>query len=138
MIYDLQKAGLLKRIADGFLDLILLCIAAVGFALALSALLAYDAQLDALDGISSGPQDGQPRAHEPHSAVEADAIRRAELSAQLSSVDRAFEKVPPEYRKGLWDAIVHRRYYPPTAGIKTWKRWRQRLLWWTAFYAGFL
>lgn len=96
------------------------------------------ARLDALDGISSGPQDGQPRAHEPHSAVEADAIRRAELSAQLSSVDRAFEKVPPEYRKGLWDAIVHRRYYPPTAGIKTWKRWRQRLLWWTAFYAGFL
>lgn len=96
------------------------------------------ARLDALDGISSGPQDGQPRAHEPHSAVEADAIRRAELSAQLSSVDRAFEKVPPEYRKGLWDNIVNRRYYPPTAGIKTWKRWRQRLLWWTAFYAGFL
>ena len=96
------------------------------------------ARLDALDGISSGPQDGQPRAHEPHSAVEADAIRRAELSAQLSSVDRAFEKVPPEYRKGLWDNIVNRRYYPDTAGIKTWKRWRQRLLWYVAKYAGFI
>lgn len=96
------------------------------------------ARLDALDGISAGPQDGQPHSHEPHSTVEADAIRRADLSAQLTAVDRAFSHIPPEYRKGLWDSIVHRRYYPDTAGIKTWKRWRQRLLWYVAKYAGFL
>lgn len=52
-MYDFQKASMSKRISAALFDLILLCIAAVGFALALSALLAYDAQLDALDGIQA-------------------------------------------------------------------------------------
>ena len=42
MIYDLQKAGLLKRIAAGFLDLILLCILVVGIATVMSGVLGYD------------------------------------------------------------------------------------------------
>ena len=95
-------------------------------------------RLNALDGTSSGAQDGQPHGHDPHSAVEADAIRRAELSAQLGYVDKGFQHIPAEYRRGLWDNIVNRRYYPDTAGIKTWKRWRQRLLWYVAKYAGFI
>ena len=50
-MYDFQKASMSKRISAALFDLILLCIAAVGFALVLSTLLAYDAQLDALDDI---------------------------------------------------------------------------------------
>lgn len=96
------------------------------------------AKLNALDGFSAGEQDGQPRAHNPHSTVEQMAIERAALSAQLSAVDRAFERIPPEYRRGIWEAITQRKRYPDTAGLKTWKRWRQRVLWYTAFYAGFL
>lgn len=95
-------------------------------------------RLAALDGFSSGLNDGQPRAHDPHSSVETDAIRRAELSAQIAAVDKAFEHVPPEYRQGLWENIVKRKPYPAIAGYKTWRRWRQRLLWWTANYAGYL
>ena len=53
-MYDFQKASMSKRISAALLDLILLCIAAVGFALLLSTLLAYDAQLDALDDIQVG------------------------------------------------------------------------------------
>ena len=96
------------------------------------------AHLAALDGFKAGPQDGQPRAHNPHSSVEEMAITRAGLSAQLRAVDKAFEKIPPEYRRGIWDAIVKRSRYPDTAGLKTWRRWRQRVLWWTAFYSGYL
>ena len=53
-MYDFQKASMSKRISAALFDLILLCIAAVGFALILSTILAYDAQLDALDDIQAG------------------------------------------------------------------------------------
>ena len=96
------------------------------------------ARLNDLDGYGTGLSDGQPRSHEPHSPVENLAIKRAELAAQLKPVDLAFEKIPEEYRQGLWQAIIERRRYPPYATVRTWKRWRQRLLWYVAYYAGYL
>lgn len=42
MTTDLQKASLWKRIAAGILDLMLLCMAAVGFAVLLGQLMGYD------------------------------------------------------------------------------------------------
>ena len=96
------------------------------------------ARLDDLDGERGGASDGQPRAHDPHSAVEDLAIKRAAISSQLQPVERAFEMIPEEYRRGLWDAIQARKRYPDYANRLTWKKWRQRLLWYVAFYAGFL
>lgn len=96
------------------------------------------AKLDALDGFSGIDNDGQPRAHNPHSTVEEIAIQRAALSGEVRAVDKAFERIPPEYRRGIWEAITERKRYPDTAGLKTWKRWRQRVLWYTALYAGFM
>lgn len=97
------------------------------------------ARLEDLDGYGTGgASDGQPRAHDPHSPVVDLAIKRAALSAQLKPVEKAFDEIPEEYRKGLWEAITARRRYPDYATVRTWKRWRQRLLWYTAFYAGFL
>ena len=52
-MYDFQKASMSKRISAALFDVILLCIVAVGFAFALSTLLAYDAQLEALDDIKT-------------------------------------------------------------------------------------
>ena len=49
MVYDLQKAGLWKRIAAWMFDSILMGILAVGFAFLLSLLLGYDAHSDTLD-----------------------------------------------------------------------------------------
>ncbi len=51
MIYDLQKASMLKRISAWLLDAILLVIIASGFALALSAILDYDGCYDKLEAI---------------------------------------------------------------------------------------
>lgn len=52
-MYDLQKASMSKRISAALLDLILLCVVAVGFAFLLSTVLSYDAQIDALDDIKT-------------------------------------------------------------------------------------
>lgn len=49
MIYDLQKASLLKRISAAILDLILLCILAVGVASVMSGVLDYDGNYDTLE-----------------------------------------------------------------------------------------
>lgn len=96
------------------------------------------AKLEALDGFGAPENDGQPRAHNPHSTTEQAALERAALSAQIEAVDKAFERIPPEYRRGIWEGITQRKRYPDTAGIKTWKRWRQRVLWYTAHFAGYL
>lgn len=96
------------------------------------------ARLDALDGFGSGQGDSGPHNSEPHSSTESVAIKRSAISAQLDIIDRAFSHVPPEYRKGLWESITAHKRYPDYAGIKTWKRWRQRLLWWVAHDAGYI
>lgn len=96
------------------------------------------AKVAILDGFGGGSSDGGPRSTLPHSSTEDIAVKRAELSAQLDIVDKAFEVVPEEYRSGIWENILHRSRFPDTAGLKTWKRWKQRFIWTVAFYAGFL
>lgn len=49
MIYDLQKASLLKRFSAFLLDIILVATIAAGFAFALSAITGYDTYSDAID-----------------------------------------------------------------------------------------
>ena len=57
MITDLQKASLLKRIAAGIFDLILICVLAVGFAWALTAITNYNGYNKALaDGYAKYEQ----------------------------------------------------------------------------------
>ena len=51
MIYDLQKASMLKRISAYLLDVILLLIVITGAAFGLSALLGYDAYVEKLENI---------------------------------------------------------------------------------------
>lgn len=95
-------------------------------------------RLDALDGYGSGSQDGQPKAHAPKSPVESLAVRREALIDQLRPVDLAFEEIPEEYRRGLWEALTRRRRLPDYAADITWKRQRQKLIWYVAYYAGFI
>jgi uncharacterized RDD family membrane protein YckC len=51
MIYDLQKAGLLKRASAYLLDVILLLIVITGAAFGLSAIIGYDAYVEKLESI---------------------------------------------------------------------------------------
>lgn len=96
------------------------------------------AKVDELDGFGGGSQDGGPRSTQPHSSTENAAIKRAELSRQLDVVDKALAAIPEEYRAGIWENIQHRARFPDYAGLKTWKRWKQRFVWLVAYHAGFI
>lgn len=97
------------------------------------------AKLEELDGYGASTDlSARINGDYQHSRVESIAIRREPLRAQLKAVELAFEKIPDEYRKGLWESITARKDYPYFADRGTWKKWRQRLLWWTAYYAGYL
>ena len=50
-MYDFQKANLWKRISAALFDFIILCIAVVGFALLLSAVLGYDGHVAQLESV---------------------------------------------------------------------------------------
>ena len=49
MIFDLQKASVLKRVSAFILDAILICIVATGFAVVLSEITSYDSHSDRLE-----------------------------------------------------------------------------------------
>lgn len=56
-MYDFQRASMSKRISAALFDLILLCVAAVGFALLLSLVFGYDAHLGELDSIKASYEE---------------------------------------------------------------------------------
>lgn len=96
------------------------------------------AKVDDMDGFGSGASDGGPRSTVPHSTTQDVAIRRADLSWQLDIVDKAMLIVPEEYRRGIWENIQRRERFPETATLKTWKRWKQRFIYFVALYAGYI
>ena len=53
MIYDLQKASILKRFSAFLLDIILIFILATGFALAISAIADFDGKLERIESIDA-------------------------------------------------------------------------------------
>lgn len=91
---------------------------------------------DILFGSSSG--DGQPKGNAFFSATESKAIRMACLEDECRAVERAIAHIPQEYRNGVIGNICHKTAFPGDAGYSTYKRWRQRLIYWTARNLNFL
>lgn len=91
------------------------------------------------DGYGHGGRyDGAPRSTVPRSSVEDAAIKRAAISWQVEAVEWAFDQIPEEYRRGIWDNIVHRTPYPPYAHLNTWKAWKQKAIFLVAWKAGII
>ena len=57
MMYDLQKASIWKRASAFLFDVILLSVAAVGFAFIISAVTGYDGYTKELDGIYAAAEE---------------------------------------------------------------------------------
>ena len=72
---------------------------------------------------SNGPADGQPRGSTTGNPTERTGMRRAELSRNLEAVEQALISIPEEYRRGVWNNVVHRCRYPSVAGQATYRRW---------------
>lgn len=53
---------------------------------------------------------------------------RAKLLADVEAIDRALLTVPSEYRKGVWDNIVHGKPFPQTGDRSTYGRHKTRFI----------
>lgn len=62
------------------------------------------------------------------SPTENKALQLYALGNECDAVDNAFAVIPKEYRKGVWENIVHRAPYPSDADTETYGRWRRRFL----------
>ncbi len=65
----------------------------------------------------------------PKSPVESIAIRLEKYTADIEAVEKALEKIPPEYRKAVFENISDGKRFPETAHYNTWLRWRKRFVW---------
>lgn len=82
--------------------------------------------------------DGMPRGGALSNPTMRDALKRAQLSLDIEPITRALLLIPDEYHGGILGNIIWRRPYPETANLKTWKKWRQRLIYWTAYFRGWI
>ena len=82
--------------------------------------------------------DGQPKGSGTSDPTVRDTEERLKYHDDVTAVEKALEKLPREYRSGIFNAVVYRSSYPDYAGIATWKRWRQRFVYWTAFFRGYV
>jgi len=83
--------------------------------------------------------DGMP--HNPNDAGDnpmfLKVVMLVDISKQKEPIEKALLKIPPEYQQGIFRNIVDGTPYPNMAGICTWKRWRQRYIYYVAVLQGF-
>lgn len=51
---------------------------------------------------------------------------------KVSSIDKALESIPEAYRQGIMDNILYHIKYEDIAHENTWKRWKQRFIYYAA------
>lgn len=96
------------------------------------------AEYETAGDISAVNYDGMPHGSEAGNPTLRNALKRAEIGSDLKAIDAALRRIPEEYRAGVFESIVYRKRYPDTAGINTWKRWRQRFIYFAAYEKGWI
>lgn len=64
--------------------------------------------------------------------TETKAVKFAEQMNVKNAIDKALERIPTEYRKQVFENIVHKKAFPDYADRTTWSRWRMRFLYFVA------
>ena len=59
-------------------------------------------------------------------------IRTEERTRRIDAVDNAMKKIPPEYRRGVYENIAYRKPFPSDAARATYSRYKQRMIYHTA------
>lgn len=54
------------------------------------------------------------------------------IDSKLSGIYSALDKIPTEYQNGLLDNIINHRKYEDYAHENTWKKWKQRFIYYVA------
>lgn len=63
----------------------------------------------------------------------AKGVKLAEISKQISAIDRALLKIPPEYREGVWEGVMNNSAYPTDAHRNTYGYWKARFVYEVAY-----
>lgn len=81
---------------------------------------------------SPPPPDGMPRGSQTGNPTERDGIRRAELHDGIKAIENALASIPEEYRQGVWDNVMEYKRYPDDADPRTYRRYKQRFIFYVA------
>ena len=73
---------------------------------------------------SADPPDGQPKSKSEVSDPERKAMRRERMLHIIEIIDDAKAIIPEEYRKGVWDNVMHRTAFPTDADRVTYGRYK--------------
>ena len=117
------------------------------YARALAFAREYDVRKHEADAmIEQAPvMDGQPRGTKTGDPVAAAAIRRERVTEEIRIVDAALNAIPPAYRKGVFENVVHmvpfyalrlRSIVPETTSDTTLSKHRQTFLVWICVLNG--
>ena len=87
---------------------------------------------------SPAPPDGQPKGSSISDEVFAKTKRRDEYTAKKLAIEHGLEKVPEEYRRGVWDNIQMRKAFPHDAGRSTYSKWKSRFIYEVAVKMNFI
>lgn len=78
--------------------------------------------------------DGVPGNPNPGDSTAQKAVRALSISNEIDHIERALEKIPQEYRMGVFNNVRYRVNFPVNvpAHRNTWSNWRRRFLYFVA------
>ena len=88
----------------------------------------YKDMADAIIDESPGMGDGMPHGSPSPDGVFNKAVRRMKYTAITDLIDSELEKIPSEYRQGVWNNIVYRTAFPIDAGRATYAKYKSRFI----------
>ena len=77
---------------------------------------------------SPSASDGMPKGTSTSDPVYSKAARREKALHIIRVIDEEKEKIPEEYRRGVWDSIQYGSRYPDDAHRVTYSKWKSRFV----------
>lgn len=56
------------------------------------------------------------------------AVKLASCKEKISAIETARDKIPQEYRKGVWENVLYHSRYPDDASERTYRTYRSRFI----------
>lgn len=86
------------------------------------------AEAEAILDESPAPADGMPKNPGVSDPVVAKALKRERIKVKVDAIETEIERVPTEYRSGVWNNIIYRRPFPNDASRSTYGMWKSRFV----------
>ncbi|MBQ0005103.1 MAG: hypothetical protein KBS68_04485 [Clostridiales bacterium] len=91
----------------------------------------YDRMVEEANDVlleSPSPSDGMPRSSKLVDEVAGKAERRAGYARKIIAIEKALDRIPDEYQRGVWENITKRKAFPKDASRSTYSRNKSKLV----------